>query len=88
LRRSTAGGDLLLFGEGDLDGGDLFLGFDGPGEYEPVGGGVGSRTADDSRAVPDIIGFDAVVPMPSNPVNQRHIVEPVTLLQKMAGRII
>lgn len=46
-----AGGGRRRVGEGDRDGGDLFLAAEGPGEYEPPGGGVGRRTADDSSIV-------------------------------------
>lgn len=52
---SVAGGDLLRFGEGERDGGDLFLGFDGPGEYDSPGGGVGNRTAEESIAVAMVV---------------------------------
>jgi hypothetical protein len=45
------GGDLRRRGEGDLEGGERFLGAEGPGEYEPPGGGVGRRTAEERTAV-------------------------------------
>ena len=60
FRLSEAGGDLLRLGEGERDGGDLFRGFDGPGEYDPPGGGVGRRTADDRSAV-DILAVSSMV---------------------------
>lgn len=55
LRASLAGGDFLRFGDGEREGGDRFRGFDGPGEYEATGGGVGRRTADDSSPTPDMM---------------------------------
>lgn len=48
---SAAGGDRRRRGDGEREGGDRFLAFDGPGEYDAPGGGVGRRTAEDSIAV-------------------------------------
>lgn len=50
----ATGGDLLRRGEGDREGGDRFLRFEGPGEYASGGGGVGRRTAD--RRSADMLG--------------------------------
>ena len=44
------GGDRRRRGEGEREGGERLRAAEGPGEYEVPGGGVGSRTADESTS--------------------------------------